>query len=307
MAKTTTKPQQQATSTQPPEILPAKLPEPKANLAMSRMGLQISNLEQAYRFAQCLADSTVVPDAYKKKPSDCLVALDLAGRLGVSWMAIMQNVYPVHGRPGMQAVLCTSLINTSGLFTDPLDYEIEGTDPEKPDYKVRAYATRRSTGKVLYGPWITWKLVRAEGWEKRSGSKWLTMPDQMFCYRAASWFANRHCPEVKMGMMTVEEAEEIPTSRQIESQVVEPGAEGLKKLLAEREQRQQTNGNGHTAQDPIAEQPEPSHNDPPDPAPTDEQDEQTAAKVQQQKERLAAAGAGTTQTGNGAKASNLFG
>ena len=130
----------------------------RAPVAMKQKGLSIQTIEEGFRFAQYLASSTMVPDSYQRRPNDCLVALDLASRLGVSWLAVMQNVYAVHGRPGIQATLVVSLLNSSGLFTDPLDYEVAGDDPDKDDYKVRAFAVRKSTGKMLYGPWIGWKL-----------------------------------------------------------------------------------------------------------------------------------------------------
>jgi hypothetical protein len=159
----------------------------------------------------------MVPGRYQGKPDDCIIALDLSMRLGVSYLAVMQHVYNVKGRPAMEAVLSTGLTNASGVFCDPLEYEVEGKDAKKDDYRVRAFAKRKSTGTVLYGPWIDWPLVKGEGWHKKDGSKWLTMPEQMFHYRAASWFSRRHCPEVTMGMLTPEEAEEIPQRIPVES------------------------------------------------------------------------------------------
>jgi len=55
------------------------------------------------------------------------------------------------------------------------------------------------------------------------------MPEVMFHYRAASWFANRHCPEVKMGFMTTEEAQEIPNRKHVDSVV--SGVAGVKEAL----------------------------------------------------------------------------
>lgn len=191
--------------------------EPKINLAMTKRGFEPTCMDDAWRMATALANSELVPLAYRNKPASCLIAIDLALRLRSSWLMVMQHVYDVKGRLSLDAQFCIALINQSGLFTDPLDYEIEGTNPFADDYKVRATAQRKKTGKVLYGPWIDWKLVKAEGWYGKDGSKWKTMPEQMFHYRAASWFANRHCPEVKMGMMTSEEAEEIPPMKHVES------------------------------------------------------------------------------------------
>ena len=40
-------------------------------------------------------------------------------------------------------------------------------------------------------------------------SKWKTMPRQMMMYRAASFFARAHCPEVLLGIQTVEEVQDV--------------------------------------------------------------------------------------------------
>jgi len=192
------------------EQLLEQLLEKRTNLSMTQSGFEPTNMEEAWRFAQALAGSGMVPDKYVGKPRDCLVVLDLAKRLKCSWLAVMQHVYNVHGRVSMEAVLVIALTNQSKMFVDPLEYEVRGDDARKPDFSVRAFATRKSTGAVLYGPWIDWPLVKGEGWHDKKGSKWLTMPEQMFHYRAASWFVSRHCPEVKMGMLTTDEAAEIP-------------------------------------------------------------------------------------------------
>jgi len=191
--------------------------EPKAALAMTSRGFEPTDIEQAYRYANAISQSPFVPTEYKGNPGACMIALDLSMRWGVHWLTVMQHVYIVHGRPALDSQLCISLVNKSGLFTDPIEYEVQGDDAKDKDYRVRAYATRESTGKVLYGPWIDWSIVKGEGWDKKQGSKWVTMPDQMFHYRAASWFQRRFCPEVTMGMLTAEEAEEVPERKPVES------------------------------------------------------------------------------------------
>ena len=194
----------------------------RPKVALTENGLVCKTIEEAWRFAQYLAKSQFVPERYQDKPGDCLVAIDMAQRLRVSPLMFLQNAYVVYGRPGLEAKLVIALINQSGLFTDPLDYEVEGNDPKDKKYRVRAFATRASTGKMLYGPWITWDLIVAEGWDKKQGSKWKTIPEVMFHYRAASWFANRHCPEVKMGMMTADELYDEGPRKPVEAKTLEP-------------------------------------------------------------------------------------
>ena len=212
-----------------------KATEPRPNLAMTKRGFEPTTIEEAWRFSEALAQSEMVPDKYRGKPRDCLVVLDLSARLGCSWLTIMQHVYSVHGRVGMESALVTALVNQSGLFVDPLEYEVQGKDVNDiPNYRVRAIAKRKSTGTVLCGPWIDWKLVKAEGWDKKNGSKWLTMPEQMFHYRAASWFKSRHCPEVTMGMLTTEEAAEMPRKHVDSVTFDEAQKESAEKIASEQ-------------------------------------------------------------------------
>ena len=204
--------------------------EKKETVALTKKGFEPTTIEEAWRWAKALAESTIIPTNYQHKPGDCLIVLDLAARLDAPWLAIMQNVYTVHGRPAMDAALSTALTNRSGVFIDPLDYEVQGDNPLDQNYRVRAFATRKSTGKTLFGPWITWQLVHAEGWDSKPGSKWPTMPDQMFHYRAASWFQRRYCPELTMGMMTTQEAADLSEEpKYVEStEITAKGVEGLK-------------------------------------------------------------------------------
>lgn len=190
--------------------------EKVAALALSAKGFAPQTIEEGWRYATALSRSNLVPDTYRNKPDDCLIAIDLSFQWGISPLAVMQHLYMVNGRPALDAALSTALVNRSNIFVDPIEYEVEGKDAKNKGYRVRAYATRKSTGKTLYGPWIDWDVVTGEGWDKKTGSKWKTMPEQMFHYRAATWFQRRYCPEITMGMLTTDEAEDIP-ARYVES------------------------------------------------------------------------------------------
>ncbi len=190
---------------------------PKPQLSMTAAGFVPTNMDEAWRFANALSRTNMVPQNYRDKPDECLIVLDLAARLKTNWLAVMQHTYDIHGRLGFEAKFVLALINRSGLYVDPLEYEVKGENADDDDYAVRAYATSRKTKKILYGPWITWKLVKAEKWSSKKESKWLTMPEQMFHYRAASWFKNRHCPEVTIGIQTIEDIEDAPERKPVES------------------------------------------------------------------------------------------
>lgn len=179
--------------------------------SMSVFGSQ-QNFESAQRMARALASSTIVPEAFQiAKRGDvalanAVIALEMANRIGASPLMVMQNLYVVHGNVAWSSKFLIASLNTCGRFT-PLQYEQKGEGNQV--QAVRAWAIDKSTGAALYGTWITWEMVRSEGWDSKAGSKWKTMPEQMFRYRAAAFFQRAYAPEISMGMHTVEEVEDI--------------------------------------------------------------------------------------------------
>ena len=174
------------------------------------MFLNPERFEFAQRIGKMLAASTMLPDHFRNNIGNCLIALNMSERLGIDVFGLMQTSYVVHGRPGFEAKLLIAIFNArTQLFIPPLRWEMKGDFPKGPDAACRAYAVDKETNEPLYGEWIDWDLVTAEGWHEKKGSKWLTMPGQMYRYRAASFFINAYEPGLKMGIHTVDELEDM--------------------------------------------------------------------------------------------------
>lgn len=161
--------------------------------------------EHAQRVAKSLSVATFVPEAYRGNVANCLVALEMANRLNVPPLMVMQNLNIIHGRPSWSSQFYIAAVNSSGRFT-PLTYKVTGDGDER---TCTAYATSRETGEVLEGVPVSIAMAKAEGWYAKTGSKWKTMPDVMLRYRAAAFFAKFYCPEITMGIMTADEAQDI--------------------------------------------------------------------------------------------------
>ena len=164
-----------------------------------------AKFEHIWRVAKCFAISTLTPDSLRGKPEDCFILCQLAMRLDVDPFMLMQNTYVVHGRPGMEAKLQIGLLNASGRIRGNISYTLGGDGDE---YGCTASVVDSVTGEKVHGPKVTKRMVKAEGWEKKQGSKWLTMPEVMFRYRAAAMLIRSHYPEVTLGLLTREELEE---------------------------------------------------------------------------------------------------
>jgi hypothetical protein len=184
--------------------LEVKQEQPKYELTMWN---DKTALEQAWKTAQFLAKSDLVPEQnYKGKPENCLIALDLANRAGLSPLMVMQNLYIVKNKPVWSGQMCIALINGCGRFT-PLQFRWLGTKGQN-DWGCVAYATRIADNAMCESSTITWQMALNEGWVNKDGSKWKTMPEQMFMYRAGAFFARTYCPDVMFGIYTREEIED---------------------------------------------------------------------------------------------------
>ena len=59
-------------------------------------------------------------------------------------------------------------------------------------------------------------MVKSEGWLTKTGSKWRTMPELMFQYRAASFFGRLYAPDILNGMQSVEEVKDVVSTIDVE-------------------------------------------------------------------------------------------
>lgn len=206
--------------------------------------IQPSQAESAFalsvRQARALAASTLVPQSYRGEDGlgNVMVALEIANRIGASPLSVMQSLHVIQGRPSWSASFLIATVNACGRFS-PMRFEVVGEDPADKDYRVRAYATDKEAGERCDGPWITWKMVEAEGWSKKSGSKWLTMPGLMFMYRAAAFWSRLYAPELSLGIHTAEEVQDIAPQRLERSDLTALEAKLVQRGAAETDEKQE--------------------------------------------------------------------
>lgn len=182
------------------------------------------------------ADANAVAQAEMKAMSNCVIALEIASRIGASPLMVMQNLVVIYGRPSWSAKFLISTVNTCGRFeplqfrfvekgmlgmVDYVDYEYNTQTRRKEAVKRQfdgrkminlecvAYTTKKGREQVLESSPVDIEMAIKEGWFTKSGSKWQSMPKQMLMYRAASWWTSVYAPELSMGMRTVEEEQDI--------------------------------------------------------------------------------------------------
>lgn len=216
--------------------------QPKTQIAMANYntvaGLEILNqrFEIIEKEAERLSKCSYLPDTLRGKQSDCAMLMELAIASNIPAFLLAQEMYVVYGRFAFSSKFIIAQIQKR--FPD-LDWEYFGevgdsgeierkkkldakgnilTDTKgNPIYETGkiiregracvAYATRN--GKRIVGPRVSMALAKAEGWFDKNGSKWQTMPEIMLRYRAACFFKNFYCPDVMMGIKSVEEERDV--------------------------------------------------------------------------------------------------
>ena len=181
---------------------------------MDAVRMNIANIDNAFAsmdsFKSCymigkyFAQSSLVPQAYQNKPMDCAIAVDIANRMGVSPMFVMQNLYVVRGVPNWSGQACMGIIRSCGRFENVKPVYIGNPDDET--WGCYISAIDKATGQEIKGTEITMKMAKSEGW--LSNTKWKNMPQQMLAYRAATFFARIYAPNELMGFRTEGEPED---------------------------------------------------------------------------------------------------
>jgi hypothetical protein len=192
--------------------------------------------ELVQRQAKMLSASTLVPKEFQGNMGNCAIALNIAKRLGADPFMVIQNIDIIHGRPSFRATFLIAMVNASGRFT-PLQFRMAGEGQSR---SCVAWAKDKETGEVVEGTEITMTMAKAEGWSTKSGSKWLTMPEQMLRYRAAAFFARIYAPDITLGMQTSDELRDAPEVRNVtpilREEIVDPFAVAVPVIEADSEE-----------------------------------------------------------------------
>lgn len=214
-----------------------------AEFSMTPVGQVIRQFEVTQRMAKMYSESTIVPEVYKGNVGNCAIALDMAMRMKVNPLMVMQNLDIVKGKPSFSSKFLIATVNISGRFTslkfkkkilgkvgvikyrdNVWDASIKKNRQVIKDFdgsnldniECVAFAKDLSTGEVLESDPVSISLAVQEGWYTKDGSKWVTMPMLMLSYRAAAFWTRLYCPEISMGFLTKEEIDDIQEAEYIE-------------------------------------------------------------------------------------------
>lgn len=162
------------------------------------------NIEEALKFADYLAKSTIVPKDFANNPGNILVAIQWGMELGLQPMQAMQNIAVINGRPALWGDAVIALVRSSPLC----EYIYESDDGETATCRVK----RRNEEEQVRTFSMT--EAKAAGLAGKQGP-WSQYPKRMRQMRARAFAMRDVFPDVLRGMPVAEEVQDIPTEREL--------------------------------------------------------------------------------------------
>jgi hypothetical protein len=166
--------------------------------------LIIDTFDQAMKVAEYINKSALVPDAYRGKPADIVIAMQYGMELGLSPMQALWSVALINGKPNIYGDALPAVAMTHPAFEDIDDPEPEGNDPEK---WIATCTAKRHGRSPKTRTFSTQDAKTAKLWGK--AGPWSTNPKVMLMMRARAFALRAQFPDKLKGIITAEEAIDI--------------------------------------------------------------------------------------------------
>jgi hypothetical protein len=199
-----------------------------ANDALARLANWVEAARNAHQLVAPLVGTAFIPDAYKPKVdpratpeqraeahataiANATAAVLQGITLGLDPMTALQQIYVVHGRPGLYARVMVALVQAHGheVWTEDIS-----------DSRAVLCGRRRGT-EAVERVTVTMEQARKAGWT--SNAAYTKTPQDMLWARAAARVCNRVAADVLMGITSVEEIQDdIKVQAEVGTRTVTP-------------------------------------------------------------------------------------
>ena len=172
--------------------------------------IRLRSLDELERFADIAARSTAVPKDYQGKPDNCMIAIQMGSELGLAPMQSLQNIAVINGRPAVWGDAMPGLCRASGMMT----YMREWSDGEGDTLTWHCETKRRDDPNPILRDFSVMDAKVAKLWGKKGyngqDTPWITNPGRMLQMRARGFALRDAFPDVLRGLISAEEAADIP-------------------------------------------------------------------------------------------------
>lgn len=161
----------------------------------------LATIDQKIHYSQTISASNLLPEAYRGRPENVLIAVETGAALGIPAIQALNSINVIKGKAAMSADLMASLVRRAGhklrIRQDGMSVTAELVRADDPDFTFT----------------VTWDQQKAKTaglWGKGS---WATYPDQMLRARAITEVCRQGASDALMGVIyTPDELTDTPTS-----------------------------------------------------------------------------------------------
>jgi hypothetical protein len=201
----------------PPTSPPAAL-ERAGVKPRTAIGLIPETVDQAWRLAQIMSSSELVPNQYKDKPADVMVAIMYGAEVGLTPAQALTGIAVINGRPGLWGDALLAVIVSSPLYVWHEEYYLVGQararravlEPDDlldPTTAAACRFIRRGDREAR--PPVVFSLADARRAHLvGKAGPWIEYPQIMLKMRARMFAARDAFPDLLRGVRAAEELED---------------------------------------------------------------------------------------------------
>ena len=157
---------------------------------------EFQKFEIAKRIAHTLANSNLVPDAYRGRPNDCFVAINMGAELGLEPFQAIQSIAVIDGKPCLYGDGLIGVVRASSKC-EWIEEEIS------PDGKTAICRTQRKGDRNPIERSYSMSDAMLAGIDSKFN--WKKHPKRMLQMRARSYCLRDAYPDLLKGLGVVEE------------------------------------------------------------------------------------------------------
>ena len=163
--------------------------------------LQPQNVTEAMQMAEMLSKSQMIPKNYQNKPQDTLVAMKMGSELGLHPIQALQNIAVINGKPSIYGDAMLALVQNHSAFGGIQESFDEAA-------QVATCIVWRKNGEKHTVTFSQADAKQAELWAK--AGPWTQYPKRMMTFRARGFALRDQFADALAGLISREEAEDMP-------------------------------------------------------------------------------------------------
>ena len=163
--------------------------------------LQPNTMDEAFRMAEMLSGSQMVPKHYQGKPQDTLVAMMMGSELGLNPIQSLQNIAVINGKPSIYGDAMLALVQNHPAFGGIQESFDEAN-------QIATCVVWRKGGPKHTSTFSQADAKTAALWGK--SGPWTQYPKRMMTFRARGFALRDQFADALAGLISREEAEDMP-------------------------------------------------------------------------------------------------